>query len=462
MTPPKLQAQQGDPQAIAVFLKAAFPVQPIDVSAQREHDLLILQLRTLDTLEEPQTLTFLEQWLTKLNPFGIHVVQVQAQLQGQDHITWKQSLTLELNPATIADASSASTMGAEEPTRDPHDENGPHYQQLNLEPGATLESISQAYFKLKVQAKRSGNSEELQALKESYQTLTNQLRQQAYCQQEQQSFPLQKITTPHAGFSKEDVDLLSFQNRFSSTIIFPLLLTLAIILNSMPFTKFFLRGVNIWFHEFGHATVAWLSGRRAIPLPFGWTNFEPARSSFVYLGILFLLGLLFWAGWKEQRRWPMVLAVVIALLQFWMTWLMPLSTFNVLFAFGGIGGEFYLSAFLMVNYFFALPQYLRWDFYRFPVVLGAAFTFWDRVGFWNQVARGQASIPWGSIWGGPNHSGGDMNLLVQYGWSSRQIIESYNHLGKFCIVAIMGTYFYFVLKQNRKILLALLQPFKVR
>ncbi len=175
-----------------------------------------------------------------------------------------------------------------------------------------------------------------------------------------------------------------------------------------------------------------------------------------------MLGLLFWAGWKEQRRWPMVLAVVIALLQFWMTWLMPLSTFNVLFAFGGIGGEFYLSAFLMVNYFFALPQYLRWDFYRFPVVLGAAFTFWDRVGFWHQVSRGQASIPWGSIWGGPNHSGGDMNLLVQYGWSSRQIIESYNHLGKFCIVAIMGTYFYFVLKQNRKILLALLQPFKVR
>ncbi len=141
---------------------------------------------------------------------------------------------------------------------------------------------------------------------------------------------------------------------------------------------------------------------------------------------------------------------------------MPLYTFNVLFAFGGIGGEFYLCAFLMVNYFFALPEYLRWDFYRFPVVLGAAFTFWDRVGFWHQVARGQASIPWGSIWGGPNHSGGDMNLLVQYGWSSRQIIDTYNHLGKFCIVAIMGTYFYFVLKQNRNILLALLQQFKVR
>ena len=68
MTPPKIQAQQGEPQAIAVFLKAAFPVQPIDVSAQREHERLILQLRTLDTLEKSQTLKFLEQWLAKLNP----------------------------------------------------------------------------------------------------------------------------------------------------------------------------------------------------------------------------------------------------------------------------------------------------------------------------------------------------------------------------------------------------------
>ena len=462
MTPPKLQAQQGDPQAIAVFLKAAFPVQPIDVSAQREHDLLILQLRTLDPLEEPQTLTFLEQWLTQLNPFGIHVVQVQAQLQGQDRLAWQQSLTLEFNPAMIDEASEPSTIETDEPTRDIQDDLESHYQKLQLEPGATFETIVQAYFKLKVQAKRSGNSEEIQALKESYQKLTTQLQQQAYYQKEQQSFLLDIRTTSDAGFSKEDIDLLSFKNRFSSAIIFPVLSILALALNLMPLTKFLFRGIKIWFHEFGHATIAWLSGRRAIPLPFGWTNVEADRSSFVYFGILFLLGLLFWAGWKEKRRWPMVLAIVIALLQFWMTWLMPLYTFNVLLAFGGIGGEFYLCAFLMVNYFFALPEYFRWDFYRFPVVLGAAFTFWDQVGFWHQVDRGQASIPWGSIGGGPNHSGGDMNLLVQYGWSSRQIIDTYNHLGKFCIVAIMGTYFYFVLKQNRNILLALLQQFKVR
>ncbi|NER82360.1 MAG: hypothetical protein F6K42_22910, partial [Leptolyngbya sp. SIO1D8] len=262
---------------------------------------------------------------------------------------------------------------------------------------------------------------------------------------------------PQRGLSKEDTDLLSFQNRYSSAIIFPLLSVLAIGLNMMPITKFLLRGIKIWFHEFGHATVAWLSGRRAIPLPLGWTNFDPNRSILVYLLILSLFGLLFWMGRREKKRWPMVLAVVCALLQFLMTWLNSVETFDVLFSFGGIGGEFYLCAFLMVSFFFSLPDYFRWDFYRFPVVIGAAFTFWDNVWFWRQIDRGQASIPWGSLWGGANDSGGDMNRLVQYGWSSQQIIDTYNFLGGCCLIAVLGTYLYFAFKQNRTALFALWQ-----
>ncbi len=248
---------------------------------------------------------------------------------------------------------------------------------------------------------------------------------------------------------------LQAQHRFSNAIIFPLLSILAIALNFIPFIKFLLWGITVWFHEIGHATIAWLSGRLAVPLPFGLTLFEYEQSSFVYWGILFLLGLLFRAGWKEKRRWPMVLAVVLALLQFWMTWLMSLDTFNVLFYFGGIGGEFYLCAFLMVSYFFALPEYFRWDFNRFPVVLLAAYTFWNQVGFWHQIDRGQASIPWGTIWGGANDSGGDMNILLQNGWSNQQIIDTYSHLSQLCILAILGTYFYFAITQNRNIVLIL-------
>ncbi len=448
----EFRAKQGDTQAIAALLKTAFPVQPIEVTARLEHSCLILHLETLDLLEQAPTLTFLEKWLLLLHPSGIDFVQVQAQLQGQANLSWEKSLPLGQLAPYNKEPTHGSTPGENDLLT--VDELGPYYQQLNLEPGTTIEVINQTYLKLKVEAQQQDNSERLTALKETYQTLKTQLQlranlaaqeerelmtptaqlghllQQQGLRTTQISFaarqlhiqlpishypkprkPVAKIYTlletlnlanlqlddletvvvyglsapkqvvwqrqfplPKQGFSREDTDLLSFRNRFSSAIIFPALSILAWVLNIMPLTKFLLRGVKIWFHEFGHATIAWLSGRRAIPLPFGWTNVEPNRSLFVYFAILLLLLLLFWVGRREKRRWPMILAVAIALLQFWMTWLMPLRTFNVLLAFGGIGGEFYLCAFFMVSYFFSLPEYFRWDFYRFPVVLGAAFT----------------------------------------------------------------------------------------
>lgn len=80
---------------------------------------------------------------------------------------------------------------------------------------------------------------------------------------------------------------------------------LGIFMNALPLVNAMLFGVKIWFHEFGHAIIAWLAGRRAIPLPIGWTNVDLERSLFVYFGILILLGLLF--GWGDARanagRW---------------------------------------------------------------------------------------------------------------------------------------------------------------
>jgi hypothetical protein len=271
-----------------------------------------------------------------------------------------------------------------------------------------------------------------------------------------------KFSMPGRSFREEEIDLLSFQNRFSSTIIFPSLMAIAILLTLSPLTRFFLRGIQIWFHEFGHATVAWMSGRRAIPLPFGWTNFQPGRSLFVYVGILCLFGLLFWAGWKEQKRWPMILAGVLALIQFCMTWLMPTSTFDMLFSFGGIGGEFYLCALLMIGFFFPLPHYFRWDFYRYPVVIAAAFTFWHNVWFWHEIDRGRQAIPWGTLWGGANDSGGDMQRLLAHGWSNQQIISTYNALSDLCFVAVVGIYLYFLVKENRDYFFALRQRWLTR
>jgi hypothetical protein len=258
-----------------------------------------------------------------------------------------------------------------------------------------------------------------------------------------------KTESPH------DTDLLSFQNRYVSALGFPILMLLGIAMNTLPIVNMLLFGVKIWFHEFGHATVAWLGGRRAIPLPFGWTNVSEERSLVVYLGVLVLLGLMFWVGRRENLRWPVILAVVLALVQFFMTWLLPEAQFLTLLSFGGIGGELYLCTLLMVSFYFALPEYWRWDFYRYPVVLGASFTFWGQFWLWRQIRRGLEPIPWGSMWGGSEH--GDMNNLRYAGWSDQHIIHTYSTIGNLCLVALLSVYFYFALRQNRQYLFALMQ-----
>ncbi|MEO1621233.1 MAG: tripartite tricarboxylate transporter TctB family protein, partial [Cyanobacteria bacterium J06632_3] len=174
----------------------------------------------------------------------------------------------------------------------------------------------------------------------------------------QQQAQWKKSFSPPTQHSQtDDTDLYSFANRYSNTLVFPGLLLIAALLNSVEPIKLLLLGVDIWIHEFGHATIAWLGGHRATPLPFGWTAVGAEKSLFVYFGVLALLGFLFWSGIKEKRRWPMGIAVTLAVVQFFITWVISADTFDMLLSFGGIGGEFYLSTLLIVSFYFPLPEY---------------------------------------------------------------------------------------------------------
>lgn len=118
---------------------------------------------------------------------------------------------------------------------------------------------------------------------------------------------------------------------------FPVVILIAIGINQTAFVNL-LVGFHIWIHEFGHAIVAWMSGYRALPLPIGWANIESTKSNFVYFGILFLLAVLFSAGWKERKPWAMVIAVAIAPIQAYMTWVLPDHKYELWTHWGGIGG----------------------------------------------------------------------------------------------------------------------------
>ncbi len=155
--------------------------------------------------------------------------------------------------------------------------------------------------------------------------------------------------------SMSDWDLRSFRSIWINLLPPPAVIALAWLLSESPL-GFFFQAFFIWIHEFGHATVAWMSGYKALPLPISWTNISTEKQDFVYWGILFLLSVFFVAGWKERRIWPLIIAPIIAVAQWLMTWIVPEWRTEMWITFGGVGGEFYLSALMVVAFFVDLPE----------------------------------------------------------------------------------------------------------
>ncbi|MGY2716231.1 hypothetical protein ACVW01_000153 [Thermostichus sp. MS-CIW-19] len=249
--------------------------------------------------------------------------------------------------------------------------------------------------------------------------------------------------------SQKRWDRFSFDSWAINIWAYPVAFVVALLVNSIALLELLHLPWHIWIHELGHASIAWWSGHRALPLPFGWTSISPEKDPFVYFGILFLLSLLFWLTRKERIRWLQALVVVLALLQFYMTWLMPNRTKEMLITFGGVGGEFYISTFLMACFYLRLPDRWRWDFWRFVVLGVAASSLWRSFWQWHRIQKGLAPIPWGTLLCGQGDAGGDMNRLVDdFGWSADQIIQTYKWLGNLCILFILGLYIVFLLRMN--------------
>ncbi|BAQ65446.1 molecular chaperone DnaJ [Geminocystis sp. NIES-3709] len=206
--------------------------------------------------------------------------------------------------------------------------------------------------------------------------------------------------------------------------------------------------ISMWVHEFGHATVAWFSGYRAM-VTFAGTIMSFNRSLFVYFGILILIGLTFYSGWKEKKKTVMIVCVILAIVQFILTWKTSYSTYQMLLYFGGIGGEFYLSTLLIIAFYWRLPEKFYWEFWRFFALVIGTIVFWGNFTKWHKISVGKAQIPWGTFWGGRGDSGGDLNVLNnEVGWSTEQIINIYNTLGFICLLVIIGTYLYYLWKSN--------------
>lgn len=266
--------------------------------------------------------------------------------------------------------------------------------------------------------------------------------------------PPRTLLTPPAVQPHDPADdefiLFRFDDWRVNTFVPPLLLALVLLVNLSPL-KFLLTGFHIWMHEFGHATAAWLCGFRATPLPFGWTPVEPVYSPFVYWGLLLLFAILFAAGVKERKVWSILAALAFAGLQYYMTWKMTEHRQEFWWgAFGGVGGEFYLSTLFMMFFWVQLPEKFRWGACRYVLFLIGATSFLNIWLRWRDVYTGLEEIPFGSMINGEEDQGGDMNKLMDgYGWKKFDIRRNYLLLGYGCWAALGVMWVLFVFRLNR-------------
>ncbi|MFZ5497157.1 MAG: hypothetical protein ACOZE5_17695 [Verrucomicrobiota bacterium] len=266
--------------------------------------------------------------------------------------------------------------------------------------------------------------------------------------------PPKSLLTPPVVVPRDPADdefiLFRFDDWKVNTFVPPLLLGLTWLVTISPL-GFFLKGFHVWMHEFGHAVPAWLCGFRATPLPFGWTPVEPVYSPFVYWGLLLLLGILFVAGVVERKVWPMLAALALAGLQYYMTWKMPEHRQEFWWsAFGGVGGEFCLSTLCMMAFWVQLPEKFRWGACRYGFFFIGATAFLNIWLRWGDVYRGIEEIPFGSMITGEDDEGGDMNKLMDgYGWKKFTIRRAYWLLGWWCWAALGAMWLLFALRLNR-------------
>jgi hypothetical protein len=236
-------------------------------------------------------------------------------------------------------------------------------------------------------------------------------------------------------------DRIDFHNPWLELLALPLSLLGALLLSASNFGRMLAVPVQIQFHELGHALVAWLSSRAALPLPFGFTFWRQERSTFTGLCVLFLLGLLFVKADRERKPFGVLLSALAIAAWAVLSFIVSNERSEMWIIAGGVAGEFVLTALAMLAFSFPLPDRLRWDFFRLLVLPLATFAWVSSARLWIGVARGTAPLPVGSILGTSGDLGGDLDRLLQvYGFSAAELTRGYLRLCAASAALVLSSY----------------------
>ena len=242
-------------------------------------------------------------------------------------------------------------------------------------------------------------------------------------------------------------DRLSFEEPWILLLALPCALLLSYAVSLSELGRLVLYPVQLQFHELGHALFAWLSSRSALPLPFGFTFWRIEQSRFTGACMLFLLGVLAYRGYLERRKFALALSGALLVAFVVLSLVVSPDTSLMLMLVGGIAGEFILSCMVLVAFFFPLPDRLRWDFFRFVLLLPAAGTWVASARLWLDVSRGLRPLPMGSILGTTGDGSGDLDrLIAQHGFTPASITHLYLSLAGLTATILALTYGWFALR----------------
>ncbi len=182
---------------------------------------------------------------------------------------------------------------------------------------------------------------------------------------------------------------------------------------------------SIPFHEFGHAFAAWLGGRSAVPIPYGftWWGNQRCTSIIQIFIILWLLGVL-----AAYRTRSLTLAIIFASLfifQLRMSFFITESQLEEIMIASGLAGEVILGCVLVGAFVYTLPKVLRWDFWRFPALFVGSILLSHSGVLWLGIKMGRLPIPWGSAMGGEGRNGDLQRLHDSFGWTENFIVKKY-------------------------------------
>jgi hypothetical protein len=235
----------------------------------------------------------------------------------------------------------------------------------------------------------------------------------------------------------DDVDELdpAREWKYRATAI-PCALALALVFNVSPVGHFLQRTfLSMIPHELGHAITAWYCGYAALPTL--WKTLVPeARGVIVSFVLAAGAGSLAWFGWKNDRTWLVILALVLGVLQLAGTTAPP-ETASLAITFGGDAGAMIIGTGLMLCFFVPAGSKLRRGALRWGLLVIGAAAYVDVAMTWYRSRSDEDAIPFGIIEG---VGLSDPAKLLEAGWEPKLIVSRYSLVAGACLAIMISVW----------------------